>query len=141
MGPEEEDRIVKATLIIVGGFLTLTNGIALYGAIRKSILATKTSLIVWIVQMSWLAIVIVVMFIALLGMSDRDREGIPGPSVMDIAKLAASFGVTLFQGWSLFVYLRDLKNRPRNAWGFLVSRDQGVFEYEPVGTSSGPVHL
>ncbi|KAG0285461.1 hypothetical protein BGZ96_010290, partial [Linnemannia gamsii] len=141
LGPEEEDRMVKATLIIVGSFLTLVNGIALYGAIRKSILAIKTSVIVWIVQMSWLAIAVIVMFIGLLGLSESDRKGLPRPSFWDVAAMTGSVGLALFHGWALFVFLRDLKSRSRNVWGFLVKRDQGVFDYEPVETTPGPVHL
>lgn len=133
--------MIKATLIIFGGLFTLIHAIALYGAIRKSITAIKTSLIVWIVQMSWLTIAIVIMFIGLLGMSDRDREGLPRPSGWDIAVLAGSSGLTLFHGWSLFVFLRDLKSRSRNVWGLLVKHDQGVFDYEPVDSNPGPVHL
>ncbi|KAF9147581.1 hypothetical protein BG015_010740 [Linnemannia schmuckeri] len=142
MGPEEEDRMIKGALIIFGALFALVNATALYGAIRKSVAATKASLVIWIIQMSWWAIAMVLMVIGLLGLSDSERDQIPRPSEGDIAVVAGSVGLTLFHGWSLLVYLRDLKSRQRNVWGFLVKRDdQGVFEYEPIKTSSGAIHL
>ncbi|KAG0028958.1 hypothetical protein BGZ81_004265 [Podila clonocystis] len=68
LGPEEEDRVIKTSLIIFGVLFALFNAIALYAAIRKSITAAKTSLIIWIIQMSWAAIALVIMFISLMGM-------------------------------------------------------------------------
>ncbi|KAF9549862.1 hypothetical protein EC957_002433 [Mortierella hygrophila] len=142
MGPEEEDRMIKATIIIFGALFALTNSIALYGAIRRSVAATKASLIIWIIQISWWAFGAVFIIIGLLGMSDRDRDQLPRPSVGEIVVLAGWGGLTLFHGWSLFVYLRDLRSRQRNVLGFLVKPDgKGVFEYEPLGASAGPVHL
>ncbi|KAF9336299.1 hypothetical protein BGZ91_010064 [Linnemannia elongata] len=142
MGPEEEDRMIKASLIIFGALFALTNAVALYGAVRRSVAATKASLIIWIIQMSWWAVAMVFMVIGFMGLPDSDRDQIPSPSGGDMAVLAGSVGLTLFHGWSLLVYLRDLRSRQRNVWGFLVKPGvQGVFEYEPLGTSSGPVHL
>lgn len=134
--------MIKASLIIFGSLFALTNAVALYGAIRRSAAATKASLIIWIIQMSWWAIAAVFMFIGFLGLPDRDRDQIPRPSGGDMVVMAGSAGLMLFHGWSLLVYLRDLRSRQRNVWGFLVKRGgQGVFEYEPLGTSAGPVHL
>ncbi|OAQ34924.1 hypothetical protein K457DRAFT_133349 [Linnemannia elongata AG-77] len=142
MGPEEEDRMIKASLIIFGALFALTNAVALYGAVRRSVAATKASLIIWIIQMSWWAVAMVFMVIGFMGLPDSDRDQIPRPSGGDMAVLAGSVWLTLFHGWSLLVYLRDLRSRQRNVWGFLVKPGvQGVFEYEPLGTSSGPVHL
>ncbi|KAF9139323.1 hypothetical protein BGX30_008092 [Mortierella sp. GBA39] len=141
MGPEEEDRMIKTAIIIFGALFALTNTIALYGAIRRSVAATKASLIIWIIQMSWWAVAAVIVVIGLVGMSDSDRDKMPPPSGRDIVVLVGGVALTLFHGWSLFVYLRDLRSRQRNVWGFLVQRDgKGVFEYEPLA-SAGPVHL
>ncbi|KAG0026409.1 hypothetical protein BGZ82_009483 [Podila clonocystis] len=67
LGPEEEDRVIKSTLIIFGALFTLFNAIALYAAIRKSITAAKTSFIIWVIQMSWVVMVLVILFISLMG--------------------------------------------------------------------------
>ncbi|KAG0371814.1 hypothetical protein BGX24_001146 [Mortierella sp. AD032] len=128
------------TVIIFGTVFAFFNSVALYAAVRKSIAAAKTSFIFWIVQMSWAAIALVFLFIALQGISDSDREQIPRPSTADCVVVGIEFLLTSFHGWALFVYLRDLKDRQRNIWGFLV-RTGGVFEYEPVNKIPGPVHL
>ena len=142
LGPEEEDRVVKSTLIILGTLLTLANAVGLYAAIRKSIWSTKTSLVVWIVQMGWVALFIILSAIVYLSMSEEDRKQLPRPSAASYAKLGFDAGLTAFHGWALVVYLRDLKFRPRNVWGLLV-KEAGVWEYEPVGNAhtAGPVHL
>ncbi|KAG0273280.1 hypothetical protein BGZ95_010903 [Linnemannia exigua] len=140
MGPEEEDRVIKITLIIFGTIFALFNATALYAAVRKSVTAAKTSLIIWIVQMSWAAIALVLVYITLMGMPESDRDQIPRPSTGDCVMVGAEFLLTMFHGWALFVYLRDLKDRQRNVWGFLV-KTGGVFEYEPVNKNPGPVHL
>ncbi|KAF9125057.1 hypothetical protein BGW39_007683 [Mortierella sp. 14UC] len=139
LGPEDEDRVIKTSLIIFGALFSLFNAVALYAAIRKSVAAAKTSLIIWVIQMSWAAMALVLLFISLMGMSDSDRDQIPRPQGKDYLWMAAEMVLTLFHGWALFVYLRDLRNRQRNVWGFLVKAG-GVFEYEPV-ENSGPVHL
>ncbi|KAF9903125.1 hypothetical protein EC991_004151 [Linnemannia zychae] len=139
LGPEEEDRVIKTTLIIFGTVFAFLNGVALYASIRKSVTAAKTSLIVWIVQMSWVALALVIFFISWMGMTDRDRDQIPMPQGTDYLLMAFEVSSNLFHGWALFVYLRDLRNRQRNIWGFLV-KTGGVFEYEPV-VNPGPVHL
>ncbi|KAK3848257.1 MAG: hypothetical protein J3R72DRAFT_430276 [Linnemannia gamsii] len=140
--PEDTVHMFKTTLIIFGTVFAFFNSVALYAAVRKSITAAKTSFIFWIVQMSWAAIALVFLFITLQGMSDSDREQVPlpHPSTTDYVMVGVEFLLTGFHGWALFVYLRDLKDRQRNIWGFLV-RTGGVFEYEPVNKIPGPVHL
>ncbi|KAG0046334.1 hypothetical protein BGZ83_008495, partial [Gryganskiella cystojenkinii] len=137
LGPEEEDRIVKVTFIIMGSLVAMTNGIALFAAIRKSAWATKASLAVWFMQMSWVVLFMLLAVMTVLSMSHDDRKGLPRPSAWDWFKMALDVGTTLFHGWALLVFLRDLRHQQRNVWGKLV-KTGGVFEYQPVG--EGPLH-
>ncbi|KAF9169127.1 hypothetical protein BGX21_007282 [Mortierella sp. AD011] len=139
LGPEEEDRLLKLMFTITGSFMVITNGIALYAAIRKSVWATKVALVVWFTEICWFVLIMAMTLIALLSMSDRDRRELPYPSVWKCVKIMLRVGSTLFHGWALLVYLRDLKLRQRNIWGKLV-KTGGVFEYEPV-EAVGPLHL
>ncbi|KAF9923334.1 hypothetical protein FBU30_006604 [Linnemannia zychae] len=138
MGPEEEDRMVKATLLIFGIYSVIVNSIGLYATIRKSVAAAKASFIIWIIQVSWICLSIVLLFIALFSLSERDRDQLPKPSAKAYVQVFVDLLRTSIHGWALFVFLRDLKGRQRNALGFLV-KEGGVFEYEPL--EPGRVHL
>ncbi|GJJ67836.1 hypothetical protein EMPS_00182 [Entomortierella parvispora] len=131
LGPEEEDRMIKISLITVGVISTLVNGIGLYASVRKSIWATKTSLVFWIIQIGWLILATILFIIAVLSMSDKDREQLPKLSARQWFSAFFDIAFSFLHGWALLVFLRDLKQRPRNAWGRLV-RTGGVFEYEPI---------
>ncbi|KAF9088066.1 hypothetical protein BGX29_010037 [Mortierella sp. GBA35] len=139
LGPEEEDRLIKTTFLIMGSLMAITNAIALYASIRKSVWATKASLVFWIAQMGAVSLFVIMALIALLSMSDEDRRELPRPSAWNYVKMALDIGLTAFHGWALLVFLRDLNHRSRNVWGRLV-KSGGVFEYEPVPVV-GPVHL
>ncbi|KAG0341426.1 hypothetical protein BG000_009127 [Podila horticola] len=139
LGPEKEDRLVKLWFVFIGSFSVITNGIALYAAIRKSVWATKASLVVWFAEISWFVLFFCFALIGFLSMSDSERSDLPRPSAWDWIKITLNGGLTLFNGWALLVFLRDLKHRQRNVWGQLV-RTGGVFEYEPIG-AFGAVHL
>lgn len=132
--PEEEFRVVKLVFVIMGSLTVITNGITLYAAIRKSTWATKASLVFWFGQMSWVVLFVMSALIAVLSMSDRDRRELPRPSAWNWIKMTLNVGSTLFHGWALLVFLRDVRLRQRNVWGQLV-KNGGIFEYEHVELS------
>ena len=63
---------------------------------------------------------------------DGEEDTSPQPSAGHWIPSFQTLALSLFNGWALLVFLRDLQHQQRNAWGKLV-RTGGVLEYEPVG--------
>ncbi|KFH74065.1 hypothetical protein MVEG_01278 [Podila verticillata NRRL 6337] len=131
LGPEEEYRLVKSMLVIAGSLAVITKGIELYAAIRKSRWATKASLMFWFARVSWFVLFGIMALISVLSMSDRDRREFLRSSAWNWINMTLGVGSTLFHGWALLIFLRDVRLRQRNVWGQLV-KTGGVFEYEHV---------
>ncbi|KAI7819374.1 hypothetical protein BC939DRAFT_460096 [Gamsiella multidivaricata] len=126
--PEEEERIVKATLIFVGGLFSVIDVVALYAAVRKSITATKISLAVWCFRMAASFLTLLFMSFVLF-LSDETRDHMPRPGVQAVCLWVMRLFSQLLYGWSLVVILRDLRGQGRNIWGRLVGpHEQPVYE-------------
>ncbi|KAF8945902.1 hypothetical protein BGZ47_001790 [Haplosporangium gracile] len=109
---------------LVGGLTTYTlyaNSMALRGALQKNPRNIRTAFRMWLVPQV-LFYVPMMLFCMKVGIRTEltDRE---------IVEYFGYLVMTALDGWSMFVYMRDLKGQKRNSYGFLVE-DNGEEDSE-----------
>ncbi|GJJ67833.1 hypothetical protein EMPS_00179 [Entomortierella parvispora] len=127
--PSEQERFFKRNIIIFAIFAIFFSSIKLYAPVRKSVVATKISLGLWLLEIAVFLFSTFGVLIALYNKADND-EGKP-VSALNAIHAVLDLALSLFNGWALLVFLRDLKHRQRDAWGRLV-RTGGILEYDSV---------
>ncbi|KAF9357845.1 hypothetical protein BGX34_009195 [Mortierella sp. NVP85] len=132
--PEEQGRLAEAIICWMLAITTLLNLIALYAVSRKSVTATKISLAAWgfeAISLTLLVTLLTAMAIA----SETFRASLAHLRFNSIF-LFTSFLAQMLYGWSLVVYLRDLRGQPRDAHGFLVKDgEKGVVKTSTSNSS------
>ncbi|KAG0291856.1 hypothetical protein BGZ98_002831, partial [Dissophora globulifera] len=115
---EGKDTAAKGTLLALSTLGIIIDTIALYAIFRRSVTATKMSLVLWCLQ-TLLVVIGALIF----------REGFSDFTLSTCLSVAMHFLGKLLYGWALLVVLRDLRGQRRDEWGRLVNMDEkSVFD-------------
>lgn len=125
LSPEQESALGKVILVVTGFVSVAFNIVVLYSAASRSLKAAKISMLGWAFGMSLELLNWTYIFVWLLVQSRPDRTEAIGRL---LAQLVPLWILDVAFGWSLMVWLRDLRGQGRNAFGIL----QQESKYFPV---------
>ncbi|KAF9342629.1 hypothetical protein BGX26_007158 [Mortierella sp. AD094] len=109
----------------------ILNSVDIYAAVRKSVTATKISLVFYFIGLVLFAFGILVgVWVYIFGTGETRELLIP----VDIQFVLSAIYEVVY-GWSLLVLLRDARGQARDKWGRLLNYKNGELE------SAGPIRL
>lgn len=106
-------------------YMLYANSMALKGALRRNPRNIRTAFKMWLVPQVLIQLPTVLSYL-IAGKSElTDRQ---------MVEYLGYLVLTAVDGWSMFVYMRDLKGQKRNSYGFLVE-DDGEAEVKKAADS------
>ncbi|KAI9242432.1 MAG: hypothetical protein BYD32DRAFT_432332 [Podila humilis] len=128
LSPEQESALSKIILMVTGVVSVAFNAVVLFSAISRSLKATKVSILGWAFGMSLEVLNWTYIFVWLLVQAWPDWTEVEARMGRLLVQLVPLWILDFAFGWSLMVWLRDLRGQKRNAFGVLVPESK----YFPV---------
>ncbi|KAG0348625.1 hypothetical protein BG004_004656 [Podila humilis] len=119
LSPHEEAGISKAILVVTGIMSVAFNILVLYSAVTRSLRAAKFSLLGWTFGMSLDLLGWTVTFVSMVVAAWPDHEQTKVRILQLLVRLVPRWLLDVVFGWSLIVWLRDLRGQERNVLGTL----------------------
>ncbi|KAF9342638.1 hypothetical protein BGX26_007143 [Mortierella sp. AD094] len=128
--PTGGDLVALIALLVLACSSLILNSVVFYAAARKSVAATKISLVFYCIGVVLFGITVLFLMAFIIGgVIPREMWGQIGGEIVLTAILEAVYG------WSLLVLLRDARGQARDKWGGLLNYRNGELE------SAGPIRL